>query len=101
MIGDVGEAEAAVKPQRRIEFLDKNADGPAARTPGRLQGLQDRRADAAAAPIRQQRDVDDVQARGARVQIEPARRVAVPFDNIEAAAVDIIAVVTALRLELA
>jgi hypothetical protein len=43
VIGNLGEAGPAVKPQRRIEFLDQRADGFAARASRRWQSFEGRR----------------------------------------------------------
>ena len=73
---------------------------PPARAGG-LQRFEDRGADAVAAPFRQQRDVDDVQPRCRLLEIEPAGRHAAVLEHVERAAVNVGAVVMALRLELA
>ena len=55
----------------------------------------------AAAPGRQQRDVDDVQLRLPHLQIKPPGRLAALLDHVEGAVGEIFAVMGALRLELA
>jgi hypothetical protein len=99
VVGDLGEAEPPVKPQRRIEFFHHDADAAAA-SGGLLQRPQDRAAGTLSAPRRHQRDVDDMELRLPRFEIEPPGRLAAQRDQLEPASGNVSTVVVALRLEL-
>src|SRR6185312_16812416 len=72
VVDEVGEAEAAIEPHRRLELLDHDADGSSARAAALLQGGQHCCAEAEAAPARHQGDVDDIEPQPLLFEIEPA-----------------------------
>jgi hypothetical protein len=100
VIGDLGEAEPPVKPQRRIELLDEDSDAFGFGARAFVQCPQQRGAEAAAAPGGQQRDIDDVQTRLSPAELKPPGGRTVLLNHVKAAFLDRAAIMAALRLEL-
>src|SRR5580692_13027598 len=101
VLGIFAKPEPPVEPLRRIEFFHRNADFLAAQPRLGKHRLDQRGADAAVAPVRQQRDVDDQERLVLAIEIKPARRDAVVLDYVEGRLGKVSQIVLPLRNELA
>src|SRR5579872_1921331 len=101
VLGVRAKAEPAIQPLRRIEFFHRDADFLADSARLGEQRLDQGGADAAAAPLRQQRDVDDEQRSLLAVDIEPAGRRTMLLDDVEGGVGVMVEVMMALQRELA
>src|SRR5580700_5019578 len=100
VLGIFAKAEPLIEPLRRIEFFDRNADFLGAEPRLGKHRFDQRGADAAVAPVRQQREVDDEERLVLAIEIKPACRGAVVLENVESRVGKVSQVVPPLRREL-